>query len=104
VAVRAQLDGIPPPRVQEREDVRLFSRNRLPQEQHYPSVVDAVRNLAVREVILDARPRGTRSPVFGYHVFDVMWLDGRDLTGLPLVERRALPPRPAASCPAGTRR
>jgi bifunctional non-homologous end joining protein LigD len=25
-----------------------------------------------------------------YHVFDVMWLDGRDVTTLPLVERRAL--------------
>jgi ATP-dependent DNA ligase len=26
----------------------------------------------------------------GYHVFDVMWLDGRDVMGLPLEERRAL--------------
>ena len=25
-----------------------------------------------------------------YHVFDVVWLDGRDLTSLPLEERRAL--------------
>src|SRR5262249_17445914 len=25
-----------------------------------------------------------------YHVFDVMWLDGRDVTALPLDERRAL--------------
>jgi bifunctional non-homologous end joining protein LigD len=25
-----------------------------------------------------------------YHVFDVLWLDGRDVTGLPLEERQAL--------------
>ena len=25
-----------------------------------------------------------------YHVFDILWLDGRDLTPLPLDERRAL--------------
>ena len=25
-----------------------------------------------------------------YHVFDIMWIDGRDLTNLPLEERRAL--------------
>jgi ATP-dependent DNA ligase len=28
--------------------------------------------------------------VGSYHVFDVMNLDGRDLTGLPLAERKAL--------------
>jgi ATP-dependent DNA ligase len=26
----------------------------------------------------------------GYHVFDILWLDGRDTTALPLEERRAL--------------
>ena len=25
-----------------------------------------------------------------YHVFDILWLDGKDLTALPLVERRAM--------------
>ena len=43
------------------------------------------------DVILDGE--ATRLGPAGrsrYHVFDVLWLDGRDLTGLPLDERRAL--------------
>ena len=26
----------------------------------------------------------------GYHVFDILWLDGRSVTSLPLEDRRAL--------------
>jgi ATP-dependent DNA ligase len=67
-------------------DVRLFSRNRLPQ--HIPSVADAIANLPVREVILDGEITWDRSGA--YHVFDILWIDGRDLRSLPLDQRRAL--------------
>ena len=43
--------------------------------------------------------RGSRSAA--YHVFDVLWLDGRDVTMLPLEERRALLAA-AARCAART--
>ena len=68
-------------------NVELFSRNQLPQD--IPSVVEAVKNLPVADAILDGEitwGRGKRA----YHVFDVMWLDGRSVTTLPLEERRAL--------------
>ena len=68
-------------------EVRLFSRNRLPQ--HLPPIADAIANLPVGEAILDgevSRESGSTT----YHVFDVMWLDGRDATRLPLEERRQL--------------
>jgi len=68
-------------------NVELFSRNQLPQD--IPSVVEAVQNLPVADAILDGEitwGRGKRA----YHVFDVMWLDGRSVTTLPLEERRAL--------------
>jgi bifunctional non-homologous end joining protein LigD len=66
-------------------DVRLFSRNRLPQR--YPPVAQAIAALPVGDAILDGEidwGGGT------YHVFDVLWLDGRDVTSLSLDERRAL--------------
>jgi len=71
-------------------DVRLLSRNRLPQD--YPSVVRAILDLPVRDVILDGEVTGAwgRPGKVAYHVFDVLWLDGRDVRALPLEARRAL--------------
>ena len=66
--------------------VQLFSRNRLPQ--HLPALSAAIARLPVNEVILDGESAWDGSG--GYHVFDILWLDGRDVTSLPLEERRAL--------------
>jgi len=67
-------------------DVRLYSRNRLPQDM--PAVAAAVAALPVDNVILDGEITWDRAGA--YHVFDVMWLDGRSVMALPLEERRAL--------------
>jgi bifunctional non-homologous end joining protein LigD len=67
-------------------DVQLYSRNRLPQ--HLPGVAAAVANLPVADVILDGEM--TWDGRSAYHVFDVLWLNGRGVTALPLEERRAL--------------
>src|SRR5437762_10756589 len=71
-------------------NVRLFSRNRLPQD--YPSVARAIADLPVRDVILDGEVTGVwgRRGKVAYQVFDILWLDGRDIRPLPLEERRAL--------------
>jgi ATP-dependent DNA ligase len=66
--------------------VELYSRNRLPQ--HLPRVADAVAALPVDEVILDGEV--TWDGQSGYHLFDILWLNGRAVTELPLEERRAL--------------
>jgi bifunctional non-homologous end joining protein LigD len=68
-------------------EVRLLSRNRLPQD--CPPVAAAIAKLAVRDVILDGELTWGTAGV-AYHVFDVPWLNGRDLTPLPLDERRAV--------------
>jgi DNA ligase D-like protein (predicted ligase) len=85
-----KLDGIRLLAFRRGEQVDLFSRNRLPQ--HHPSVARAIAELPVREVILDGEVTGAwgRPGKVAYHVFDVLWLDGRDLRALPLEERRAL--------------
>jgi bifunctional non-homologous end joining protein LigD len=82
-----KLDGIRLLAFKNGSNVRLYSRNRLPQD--VPAVANAIAALPVGDVILDGEITwGARDA--GYHVFDIMWLDGRDVTGLPLVERRAL--------------
>jgi bifunctional non-homologous end joining protein LigD len=63
--------------------VTLYSRNRL--EQHCPRVAEAVAELPVGDAILDGEIAGG-----AYHIFDVMWIDGQDVTKLPLEDRRAL--------------
>jgi len=67
-------------------DVRLYSRNRLPQD--LPAVARAIANLPVTDVILDGEVAWDGRS--GYHVFDILWLDGRAVTALPLEDRRAL--------------
>lgn len=66
--------------------VELFSRNRLPQ--HLPEVAAAIAKLPVADVILDGEVAWDGRS--GYHVFDILWLNGHPVTSLPLEERRAL--------------
>src|SRR4051812_8932255 len=68
------------------QTVRLLSRNQLPQE--HPDIKAAMLALPVRDVILDGEVGWHGES--GYHVFDIPWLNGEDLTSLPLEERRAL--------------
>jgi bifunctional non-homologous end joining protein LigD len=67
-------------------DVRLYSRNRLPQD--LPALARAIGNLPVDEVILDGEVTWDRRS--DYHVFDILWLNGRPVTALGLEDRRAL--------------
>jgi bifunctional non-homologous end joining protein LigD len=67
-------------------DVRLYSRNRLPQE--LPALARAIANLPVDEVILDGEVTWDRRS--DYHIFDILWLNGRPVTALGLEDRRAL--------------
>ena len=87
-----KLDGIRILAYKNGADVRLFSRNQLPQNGSYPRVVQAIAELPVHDVILDGEATGGwgRLGAADYHVFDILWLNGRLLTALPLEDRRAL--------------
>jgi bifunctional non-homologous end joining protein LigD len=67
-------------------DIRLYSRNRLPQD--LPSIARAISDLPVDEVVLDGEV--TWDGHSGYHVFDILWLNGQRLTMLPLEDRHAV--------------
>src|SRR5438094_124790 len=83
-----KYDGIRALAFKQGRDVRLLSRNRLPQ--HNPAVHEAIAQLDVLDVILDGELTWRRDSKVSYYVFDVLWLSGRDITRLPLDERRAL--------------
>jgi ATP-dependent DNA ligase len=80
-----KLDGIRLLAFKNGAGIRLYSRNRLPQ--HLPDIAAALAALPVREVILDGELTWGSAGV-RFHVFDILWLEGRSLTSLPLVERR----------------
>lgn len=81
-----KFDGIRLLAFKQGHDVRLFSRNHLPQ--NLPAIQDAIANLPVGDAILDGEMTWDRHSA--YHVFDVIWLDGRNVTRQPLEQRRAL--------------
>jgi ATP-dependent DNA ligase len=83
-----KYDGIRALAFKRGDDVRLFSRNRLPQCNQ--PVCDAIARLGVTDAILDGELAWRGDSKVSYHVFDLLWLDGRSLTGLPLYERKAL--------------
>jgi bifunctional non-homologous end joining protein LigD len=87
-----KLDGIRLLAFKEGAAVRLLSRNQLPQNAHYPAFVAAVAALPCQDVILDGEAVGGWEAQLepGYYVFDILWLNGRDLTTLPLRTRREL--------------
>jgi len=81
-----KFDGIRLLAYKKGKTVRLFSRNRLPQ--NLPVLVETIASLPVKEVILDGEV--TWDGRSGYHVFDILWLNGHAVTSLPLEDRRAL--------------
>ena len=84
---------------------RIGSRNQLPLESKFPMVRDAVNQLNLRSTILDGEivaldkdgiPRfqllqqwqkRPSAPVV-FFLFDLLWYDGRDITGKTVIQRR----------------
>src|SRR5262245_55646228 len=80
-----KLDGIRLLAYKQGDEVRLFSRNHLPQR--LSEIADAVGRLPVADLILDGEltwdAHGSQ-----YHVFDILWHDRRQVTSLVLTARR----------------
>src|SRR6185369_5914690 len=93
--------------------VAMWSRNELDLAPRFPLIAAALQKIKAKEVVLDGEvvaadekgvPRfqllqqGERRELM--FVFDVLWLDGRDLRNLPYLERRALMEKVLARAPA----
>jgi bifunctional non-homologous end joining protein LigD len=91
--------------------VRLLSRRELDWTAQLPEIAEAARRLGVTDALIDGEAavvdsdgrvsfqslqnsfeRGRGAPRLGvtYFAFDLLWLNGRDLRPLPLLERKAL--------------
>jgi bifunctional non-homologous end joining protein LigD len=91
----------------EHGQVALLTRKGLDWVAKFPNVARAVASLPAPAALIDgeivveeengrssfsglqAALKGARSDGFVYYAFDLLHLDGRDLTGLPLTERKA---------------
>ena len=89
-----KLDGIRLLAFKDARGVRLLTRNRLLRNASYPEIAAALAALPGGAAILDGEALGggweNRGVPNGYHVFDVLWLDGVDVTARPLDARREL--------------
>lgn len=87
-----KLDGIRMLAFKQGDEVRLLSRNQLPLNDGYPGVVAALRALPISSLVLDGEALGwfREAESLGYHVFDLLWLEQRDLRALSLDARYAL--------------
>jgi bifunctional non-homologous end joining protein LigD len=88
------------------ESVALYSRNQIPLMKKFPPVVESLQKLGTRAVLdgeiivadnngkpdfqkLQDFPKSAGGHLI-YYVFDILFHKGRDLTGLPLIQRKEL--------------
>jgi bifunctional non-homologous end joining protein LigD len=82
-----KLDGIRLLSFKNGRQIRLLSRTR--HLQNLPTIEAAIAGLPVSDVVLDGELTWGAGSA-RYHVFDIMWLEGRDVTSLTLAARREL--------------
>lgn len=89
----------------QKDEVALISRNNLPFEKYYP-INDALKKWGMNAVLdgelLVLNEKGVsdfgamqnwRSEADGnlvFYIFDILWYEGKNLMGLPLIERQAI--------------
>jgi bifunctional non-homologous end joining protein LigD len=103
-----KFDGIRALALKRGKKIELISRNAKDLTAKFPEVARALRDLPCKEAMLDGEVAalddegrssfqllqarelsGERPPIF-YYVFDLLQLDGKDLTGIPLLKRKAI--------------
>ena len=101
-----KFDGIRAMAIKNDRKVSLISRNGKKLDARFPEIVEAVKNLPVREYVIDGEVvaldedgrssfqllqglemEGRKAPL-RFYVFDLLQLDGKSLLGLPLEQRK----------------
>ena len=108
----AKLDGQRSLLFRRGTSIRLMTRNEKDRTSHYPDLVEAIESDETPDLVADGEivafdgertsfsrlqermqnPRPSAAQVRGqpvfYYLFDLMWFDGHDLTGMPLGARK----------------
>src|SRR5437660_3284502 len=103
-----KFDGIRAMAIKNDRKVSLVSRNGNKLDGRFPEIVEAVKNLPVREYVIDGEVdaldedgrssfqllqglemEGRKAPL-RFYVFDLLQLDGKSLLGLPLEQRKQI--------------
>jgi bifunctional non-homologous end joining protein LigD len=87
--------------------VRLLSRNKIDLGEKFPEIIESISKLDAQDAVLDgeivaldekgrssfqllqAYDMGQKRPPIFFYAFDILYLNGRDLKTLPLVERKS---------------
>lgn len=100
-----KLDGYRALAYRDGADVRLYSRNKLPLDESFPTIVEALEKLAHKRFVIDgeivALVKGAAAGFEGlqqrtgrtgirFYVFDVLSIGDDDVRSLPLLERKRL--------------
>lgn len=108
-AYEIKFDGFRGLAVKDGKDVRLYSRNHRELGPKFPEVIAALQKLPCEQLMLDgelvaldplgrssfqllqgATEPGARSAGLFFYIFDLLHVNGRDTTALPLRKRKAL--------------
>ena len=103
-----KFDGVRAVAIKDKDSVELISRSGKDLGQKYPAVLQALKELPVKQAVVDGEvvaldeqgrsafqllqsfhTAGRKAPLF-YYVFDLLHLEGKDLTGLPLWRRKEM--------------
>lgn len=103
-----KFDGVRALAIKDGKGIELISRNAKDFTGIFPEIADALKILRCKQVVMDgeivaldgegrssfqllqARELGGERPPIFYYVFDLIQLDGKDLTGVPLLKRKAM--------------
>jgi bifunctional non-homologous end joining protein LigD len=104
-----KFDGVRALAIKDSRDIQLISRSGKELGSKYRELLEPLKNLPSKQAVLDGEivaldeqgrssfqllqsynMAGLKKPPLFYYVFDLINLDGKDLTGVPLFQRKAM--------------
>jgi bifunctional non-homologous end joining protein LigD len=104
-----KFDGVRALAIKDNREVKLISRSGKNLGSKYDELLEPLKNLQSKQAVLDGeivaldengrssfqllqsfQMAGVKKPPLFYYVFDLINLDGKDLTGVPLFQRKAM--------------